>query len=47
MTGNEIGDDGAKTLSEMLKKNTTLKTLGLGGEEEYLKERLIKRKRSD
>ena len=43
MTGNEIGDDGAKTLSEMLKKNTTLKTLGLGGEEEGKKKKTKER----
>ena len=34
MTGNEIGVEGAKTMSEMLKVNTTLTTLDLGGEEE-------------
>ena len=34
MAGNEIGDEGAKSMSEMLKVNTTLTSLGLGGEEE-------------
>ena len=34
MTGNGIGDEGAKALSEMLKVNTTLLTLGLEREEE-------------
>ena len=31
---NDIDDEGAKTLSEMLKVNTTLTTLNLEGEEE-------------
>ena len=34
MTGNGIGDEGAKALSEMLKVTTTLLTLGLESEEE-------------
>ena len=34
MTGNEIGYEGAKSMSEMLKKNTTLTSLTLRGEEE-------------
>ena len=34
MTGNEIGDKGAKSMSEMLKVNTTLTSLDLIGEEE-------------
>ena len=34
MTDSEIGDEGAKAMSEMLKVNTTLTTLNLGGEEE-------------
>ena len=34
MTDNGIGDEGAKAMSEMLKKNTTLTTLDLSGEEE-------------
>ena len=33
MTGNAIGDEGAKALSEVL-KNTTLTSLNLRGEEE-------------
>ena len=34
MTGNEIGDEGAKSMSEMLKSNTTLTSLNLICEEE-------------
>ena len=34
MTGNGIRDEGAKSLSEMLKVNTTLTSLDLNGEEE-------------
>ena len=34
MTGNGIGDEGAKSMSEMLKSNTTLTSLNLWGEEE-------------
>ena len=34
MTANKIGDEGAKSLSEMLKVNTTLTKLNLWGEEE-------------
>ena len=37
MTGNDIGDEGAKALSEMLKVNTTLTSLDLSGEEEERK----------
>ena len=33
MTGNEIGVEGAKTLSEMLRVNKTLKKLNLRGEQ--------------
>ena len=44
MAGNEIRNEGAKALSEMLKVNTTLKTLDLSGEE---KERSEKRKKRD
>ena len=32
MTDNEIGDEGAKTMSEMLKVNTTLASLNLEGD---------------
>ena len=39
MTGNKIGDEGAKTVSEVLKMNTTLTTLCLRGEEERGKKR--------
>ena len=34
MTGNEIGVEGAKSMSSMLKVNTTLTELNLWGEEE-------------
>ena len=34
MTGNEIGDEGAKAISEMIRVNTTLTTLDLSCEEE-------------
>ena len=34
MAGNEIRNEGAKALSEMLKVNTTLRWLDLGCEEE-------------
>ena len=34
MTDNEIGDEGAKALSEMLKVNSALTTLNLTSEEE-------------
>ena len=39
MTVNEIGDEGAKSMSEMLKSNTTLTSLNLSGEEERERER--------
>ena len=39
MTGNGIGNEGAKSLSEMLMTNTTLASLNLGGEEEKRRER--------
>ena len=48
MTGNEIRDEGAKAMSEMLKVNTTLTELGLGGEEERKeKEKEIERRKND
>ena len=34
MAANQIGDEGAKALSEMLKVNTTLTSLELGSEKE-------------
>ena len=34
MTANGIGDEGAKSMSEALKTNTTLTSLNLCGEEE-------------
>ena len=42
MTDNWIGDEGAKSVSEMLKVNTTLTSLGLGGEEERKEKEQIK-----
>ena len=39
MTGSEIGDEGAKAMSEMLKVNNTLTTLNLLSEEEKKRER--------
>ena len=44
MTGNEIGDEGAKALSEMLKVNSTLTSLDLGSEEERKREKRKKKK---
>ena len=44
MTGNEIGVEGAKAMSEMMKGNSTLTTLDLGCEEER-KEREEKEKK--
>ena len=32
MTGNVIGDEGAKAISEMLNVNTTVSKLSIGGE---------------
>ena len=43
MTGNDIGGEGAKTMSEMLKVNTTLTTLNLRGEEERKEKRKKKK----
>ena len=43
MTGNDIGDEGAKSMSEMLKVNSALTTLILEREEER-KEREEKEK---
>ena len=37
MTENKIGDKGAKTLSEMLRVNTTLKSFNLGCEKDEFK----------
>lgn len=34
MTGNDIGDEGAKSMSEMLKVNKTLTELNLRGDEQ-------------
>ena len=47
MTGNDIGDEGAKALSEMLKVNTTLTSLNLGSEEERNARRERKRKKKE
>ena len=45
MTGNRIGAEGAKAMSEMLKVNTTLTSLNLYGKEERERERERERKR--
>ena len=46
MTDNEIGEEGAKSMSEMMKVNTTLTSLNLRGEEERKKgKKQEKRKR--
>ena len=45
MTGNEIGAEGAKAMSEMLKVNSTLTTLNLEGEEERRERRERKERR--
>ena len=37
MTGNKIGVEGAKTLSEMMKSNTTMASLNLSCEEKRKK----------
>ena len=34
-TGNNIGDSGARMISESLKSNTTLRMLDLGGDEKW------------
>ena len=39
MTDNGIGDEGAKSMSEALKSNTTLTSLDLESEEERERER--------
>ena len=44
MTENEIGDEGAKAMSEMMKVNSTLTSLNLGSEEER-RERKKRKKR--
>ena len=45
MTGNKIGDEGAKAMSEMLKLNTTLTLLVQIGEEERRENEKKKEKR--
>ena len=45
MTVNEIGAEGAQAMSEMLKVNTTLKTLHLASEEERSEKRKKQKKR--
>ena len=45
MTDNEIGDEGAKSMSEMLKVNTALTSLDLSGEKEERKEKRKKREK--
>ena len=44
MKGNEIGEEGAKTLSEILKVNTTLTKLNLSCEKEERKREIFERK---
>ena len=39
MTGNQIGDEGAKAISEFLKTNTSLNDLNVGSLEEIEKEK--------
>ena len=46
MTGNEIGEEGAKALSEMLKVNATLTELDLRSEKET-KEKKRKKKKEE
>ena len=45
MTGNGIGNEGAKAMGEMLKVNTTLTTLNLESEEERKERDEIKEER--
>ena len=47
MTGNGIGAEGAKAMSEMLKVNTTLTSLNLASEEERKEEKRKKRKKKE
>mgnify|MGYP004504399843 CR=1 FL=1 len=44
MTDNGIGDEGAKSMSEMLKSNTTLTSLNLRCEEEWKTEKEKRKK---
>ena len=44
MTANDIGDEGAKSMSEMLKSNTTLTSLNLSCEEEERKKEKEKKR---
>ena len=37
-TGNQIGAEGTKAMCEVLRVNTTLTSLDIGGEEELIKE---------
>ena len=45
MTGNKIGVEGAKAMSEMLKMNTALATLYLGSEKEEGRKKKEKREK--
>ena len=47
MTDNEIGVEGAKSLSEILKVNTTLTTLNLSSEEERKEKEKRKKRMND
>ena len=44
MTGNGIGEEGVKILSEILKANTTLKVLDLDSENEQTIQRIKREK---
>ena len=47
MIGNEIGNEGAKALSEALKENTTLTKLHVGSQDERKDEEKEKRKNNE
>ena len=47
MTDNAIRDEGAKSMSEMLKMNTTLISLNLESEEEGMTKKRVKEMMSD
>ena len=47
MTGNRIGKEGAKSMSEMLKVNSTLKTLNLSGDEKRKEREKKERKKEE
>ena len=47
MTDNDIEDEGAKALSEMLKVNSTLTSLNLSSEDESRKRKKKERKKNE